>query len=205
MAFVEEPEELIEPAPLRMIFRRAAKMPFPESARGVTGGFHCRSQSCFGEREANLRIEIGCTYDIAFMTEPGLIASRHKSGPRRSTERRAHIALREAHPARRDGINIRSRNLGIALATEFAIPEIVGKDDDDVGRPARRRRKLPPGQERRREKRPSGDGHEELLQLEEPGLERIAQHAFNDARIARSSYASIVACPDAGLDIEKFA
>ena len=70
---------------------------------------------------------------IGLEPEAVLIPPSDQSGAGRTTLRCADVARREPHAVRRDGVNLRRDDLPRSLAAEIGIPEIVGKDDDDVG------------------------------------------------------------------------
>ena len=67
------------------------------------------------------------------MTVALLIAASHQARAGRAAIRPADVAAGEAHAAFGQRINLRRVNLRVALAAQFAVAEIVGKDDEDVG------------------------------------------------------------------------
>ena len=123
-----------------MELRRCAKMPLAETARGIAGAFQLRGQSLFREWEPNLGIQILLADHISFVPKTRLVAACHQPGARWRTVWRAHVRVGETHPVSGNGIDMRCLDLRIALATKFAITEVVGQYHDDI-RLTRRRAK----------------------------------------------------------------
>src|SRR4051812_14935024 len=60
------------------------------------------------------------------------VASGQEAAPRRRTDRRGSVILREARPLGGEAVDVRSRRDFTAVAAEVARPQVVGQEDDDV-------------------------------------------------------------------------
>ncbi len=68
------------------------------------------------------------------MAEAGGVAARHEAGARGAAIRRGDVAVGEAEAVFCERIDVWGRDvLGEALTAEFAVTEVVGVEDDDVG------------------------------------------------------------------------
>src|SRR6266850_952358 len=70
---------------------------------------------------------------IEFVAEALLVTARHESRASGTAVWTGNIATGETNAAFGQCINVRSWDLRIALATELAVAEIVGDDDEDIG------------------------------------------------------------------------
>ena len=73
---------------------------------------------------------------IKLVTEARRIAAAHETRPRGAAIGSGDVARREADAVRGDRVDMRGRNLVIALTADLAVAEIVHQNDDDI-RPAR--------------------------------------------------------------------
>ncbi len=60
-----------------------------------------------------------------------------------SADGASRIELREPHPLSRHPVEPRRADAALAVRAQLAVPEIVGKDEDDVGRRGGSFRRLP--------------------------------------------------------------
>ena len=63
---------------------------------------------------------------------PG-VQARHEAASRWSTNRASRIEIREAHSLGRELVDVRRFDSLLAVATEIAVTQIVGEDEDDIG------------------------------------------------------------------------
>ena len=66
----------------------------------------------------------------------GVVAG-HQATARRGADGAAGVALREAHALRGQAVEVRRLDLLLAVAAEVAIAQVVGQDENDVGRSGR--------------------------------------------------------------------
>ena len=58
----------------------------------------------------------------------------HQDAPRGSANRAARVGVREDHALGRHAVDVRSEDLVLAVAAEFAVAKIVRHDEHDVWR-----------------------------------------------------------------------
>ena len=103
MPLVQEAENLIEPAALRIEFRIAPQVPLPDQPRRVARLAQPVRQRGFGQRQPNRGVGIGGPERIELEAEACLVAAGDQRGARRRAERRRDIPVRETHATARDG------------------------------------------------------------------------------------------------------
>ena len=70
---------------------------------------------------------------VEFVAKALLIATGQESGAGRAAIGTGDVTARETHAVRGDAVDVRSENLlGKALATEFAVAEIITNDDQYI-------------------------------------------------------------------------
>lgn len=116
---------------------RAAQAPFAKRGGGVTAELEqARQGHC---ARGQWRLASGLDFAIvADDSVPGALTG-HEHAARRGTNGVAGIMAGEPHALARQLIEIRRANLGLAVTPELSIAQIVGKDENDVGRPEPRR------------------------------------------------------------------
>ena len=133
MALVQEAEELVDAAPLRVKHSGAAKMPFADEGRGVAGLTQPIGDRLLRDGQTNTGRGVLRSDGIELKSEPRLVTPRQQRRARGRAERRRHVTIRKAHPTGCERIQVRRRNVFAAIATEFTVAEIVGDDVNDVG------------------------------------------------------------------------
>src|SRR5437667_2515890 len=110
---------------------REPQPPLAERAGRVALGVH---QFCQGDfRFRNRRLTLGLHLAVVPNPRvPGMLA-----GQKNAAGRRAHgvpgIMLRQAHPLRREAIDVRRANLRLTETAEVAVTQIVGENENNVG------------------------------------------------------------------------
>jgi hypothetical protein len=74
--------------------------------------------------DIRLRIEVE--------TKAGLISPREQSRPRRRTQRRGAISLREMRAAAAESVDVPRGNVPAAREAEIAMLQVIGEDEKDV-------------------------------------------------------------------------
>ena len=121
MSLMEESVKVIETATDRIKFGSAAEVPFSEHACDVACVDKFISDRSFPDGQSGLRILVLGSDRIEFIAETSLVAACHETGPRRATEGCRYVTLGESNAVFRQRIDIRSRDLRVSLASEFAI------------------------------------------------------------------------------------
>ena len=130
----------------------AAEAPFADHAGGVSPGFQhlCDRQRIDRQRALTFQVGIFCRPgeipDFAsfapFVVAPDVgvpgMAPRKQYAARGSANRRTGVGLGESHAAPRQIIDIGRFDFGLTVAAEFAVAQVIGHDEDDVGRCGRR-------------------------------------------------------------------
>ena len=96
-----------------------------------------RGHRRFSDREADFGIEVGFADSVHLVPETRLVAAGHEARARGAAEWRGGIALREADATGGERVRVRRSDLVVSLEAEFAVAEVVGKQDDDVRLAAR--------------------------------------------------------------------
>ena len=133
VALVEEAEKFVEAATLWVEFGGAAEVPLADERGGVAGGAEVIGDGFFADGQTDAGRGVFRTDGIKFKTETGLVATGEQRGAGGGAERGGDVTVGEAHAAGREGIEVRCGDFFAAVATEFAVTEIVGDDKDDVG------------------------------------------------------------------------
>ena len=132
VTFVQESEELVKPTSARMIRGGSAEMPLADQRRGVAGVAQPVSDGGLFDRQSDGGIAVARPDRIELKAEARLVPTCHDCRARGGAEGRGHIAAGEPDTVGSDGVNVRRRNVA-ALATEFAVAEIVSDDEKNVG------------------------------------------------------------------------
>ena len=103
------------------------QMPLADGTGGVAQRPEPAGYRGFGDRQAKLR-----SAAVPLVAKPRLVAASHQAGSRGAAVRARDVSLRESNARRGDGVDVRRRDLRIALAAEFAVALIVGEEDDEV-------------------------------------------------------------------------
>ena len=133
MTLVKKPEELVEAAANGIVSCRAAQVPFADQGGHVAGIDEQVGEGFFGGRQAGVGFLVSRADGVEFEPETGLVTPGQQARAGGGTEGGGDVALGESNPAGRERINVRRRNLGIALASEFTVAEVVREEDDDIG------------------------------------------------------------------------
>ena len=118
--------ELVKAAGERMVRRLGAVVPFAKQPRRVA----CRLKHSGNRRHA--RVEALPPLGDARHSVARGVAAREKLSPRRSAHR-LHIESLEPSPRRRQAVEARGRQVGIAVTTQVAPAHVVRNDHQHVG------------------------------------------------------------------------
>ena len=133
---VQNAEVLIEAAANGIeLLLGVAEMPLADHAGGIAGAVKELGQRDFRRRQSQLGVlaaEIGG--GVRRHAAAKRIATRHQRSARRCAERRRRIELREPRAFRGHPVEIRRLELRMPKARQVAVTEVVGQQDDDVGR-----------------------------------------------------------------------
>src|SRR5262249_7858019 len=134
MLLIEIAEEGIESAGVRNTScGRAAKSPFPEDRRLVTGALQKIRYCDFSWANTGLGFLVAANRGVAGMQ------SGHQGAARGRAHGTAGIGLCESHSLSGDPIEIRCGDLFLSVAAEIAVSKIVGKDEKNIGSRRNRR------------------------------------------------------------------
>ena len=124
----QEPEELVEPPLQGMELGSGAQVPLADRPGRVARGLQAVRQRRFlkGERFVGRPL-------VTPHAEPLLIPPGQQARPSRAAPRSGHVPVREPHPAGREGVQVRRRDVLDAVETHIRVAEIVGHDQQDVG------------------------------------------------------------------------
>jgi hypothetical protein len=111
----------------------ASEMPLAHQSRRIARVTQTIRHGLLRDGQANARRSVLRADGIELKTKPRLKTPRHQRRTRGRAKRRRDITTRESRPTRRECIDLRCRDLFAAIATEFAVTEIVNDDEDDVG------------------------------------------------------------------------
>ena len=120
-------EYLVKAAPIRLILRLIAQMPFAEDARGVAGvAEHLGNGRCLQAHPLALEDGVGdAVLELVFAGQQR--AARRRAG-------RADVKIGEAHAFVVKAVQVRRLQHGIAVAGEIAITLVIAEDEDDIRR-----------------------------------------------------------------------
>jgi hypothetical protein len=116
-----------------------AEVPFADHARGVAPGAERLREEHLADREGQRvgrRRAVGGR--IAEQPVARRIAAGEQRGPCRGTIRRRCVELREACALRRESIEGGGAVLRVPVAAEVTPAEVVGEDENEIGRGRRR-------------------------------------------------------------------
>jgi len=122
---MEETVKIIKATTDRIEFGGAAEVPFPEHARDVACIDEFISNRSFPDRQSGFRILVLGSDGIELIAETSLIAACHESSPRGATEGCCDVTLSESNAVPCQRIDIRCRDLWIALAPELTITQVI--------------------------------------------------------------------------------
>ncbi len=124
---IEKAELVVEPLLVRLPGRTLhAEAPFADDGCAV---------ACVAQQHRH-RDVFRSQWDLAVAANPSVagVLARHQCGPRGRAHGAAGIVVGETDPLLRQAIDTRRREPGLPVGAQIAIPEIVGLDEDDVGR-----------------------------------------------------------------------
>ena len=132
-------EELVEAALQRVVLLPEPEMPLPHQAGDVAGLAHHVAQRrlVLGQPELGVGVALVVRGRVVLVAEPVLVAAREDPGPHRTADRRRDVAVGQPDPVRRQLVDVRRRDDGRAVGADVAVAEVVGEDDDHVGRRGR--------------------------------------------------------------------
>ena len=130
-----EAEELVE-APLhRVVLGRNAEVPLAHRAGHVARRLQAVREGGLLEGEGI----VGCVF-VTMHAKTLLVPPGQQPRARRTAPGPGHVPVREPHPAGREGVEVRRRDVLDALEPEVPVAEVVRDDQQDVGLAVRRRR-----------------------------------------------------------------
>ena len=132
VTLVEKAEKFVEAAALWVKFGGAAEVPLADEGGGVAGGAKMISHRFFAGRQANAWRSVFRADGIKLKTETCLVATGEERGAGRSTKWRGDVAVGKARAAGGEGVDVGRGDTFAPVATEFAVAEVVGDDEDDV-------------------------------------------------------------------------
>ena len=108
-------------------------MPFADKSGNIAARFKnlryryliCRQTKAGIKRDAD-------PVDLMFKPKPLLISPGDYASTRRAANWACYVAIRAENAIVRQRINVRCGNVGAAIKTNVAIPQIVGQNDKDV-------------------------------------------------------------------------
>src|SRR6266542_2102289 len=133
MRAAEEAEEFVEAALLRMQLGTIAKVPLTDHAGGVAKRLHAGGQGGFRQWQTELCFGGLLRPRIELVAEALLVTSRVQPGASRAANRTGNVPAGEPDAVPRDGIDIGSRDIFVALHAELGVPEVVGDNKQDIG------------------------------------------------------------------------
>ncbi len=136
MASVRETEELVETPFHRVVLRRKTEVPLANETGHVTRLFQPIRDCLLAQRHAHVRLFLRRRAGVVPMAEALLIPAGHQPRARRTAHRARHVAVRETHPTRRNGVDVRCRNVLTASRAQVRVAQVVRENDNDV-RPSR--------------------------------------------------------------------
>ena len=117
----------------RQKFGLVAAMPFSDDVRRVARAAQHVGERLLGGIEADaLPGEEHAASFEGVEADPAGMAAREHRAARRRTDRRALVEMREPTSLRGEAIEIRRRDLLLAVDSDLAPAEVVGEDEDDV-------------------------------------------------------------------------
>lgn len=134
VAFVCEAEEFIEAMAEGVVGSGAAEVPFSDDAGGVSLVMEELGDSGFFFWEAEAGFFVSVAGGVEFVSEAGGDAAGHEAGAGGGAIGAADVCLGEADAVGGDGIDVWGGDFGVALAGEFSVSEVIGEEDDNIGR-----------------------------------------------------------------------
>jgi len=122
---------------------RTAEPPFADHGGAVTGRLQDGADGRRSRQERTLTLEGGIAPDISSFGHLIVVADITVAGVQPGQQRAAGggadgaaaVVPGEAHPLGGDAVQMGGADLFLAVAAEFATAEVVGEDEDQVGRP----------------------------------------------------------------------
>jgi hypothetical protein len=109
-------------------------MPLADETGRVAGLLEELGDGDFAELQAFAMLGmVACRMNHGLNARPLLIPPRQQRRPRGGTERAIGMKVHQPHPLRRQPINPRRLEVGIAEATGPGIAHVIDEDDDDIG------------------------------------------------------------------------
>jgi hypothetical protein len=133
MTLVQEAEELIESAPLRMKWWCRPQVPLAHQTRRVAQFAQVIGQSLLRDRQSDTRFRISGSHRIRIEAKSTLISPRQQSSTGRRAVGGRDIPVGESCSTGRQQVDVGSRNLRAAVAAEFAVSQIINHHKQNVG------------------------------------------------------------------------
>ena len=129
-------EELVEAAPQRVVLLAEPEMPLPHQTGDVAGLPHqvAERRLVLGQSQLGVGVPLVVRGRVVLVAEPVLVTAREDPGPHRTADRRRDVAVGQPDPVRRQLVDVRRRDDGRSVGADVAVAEVVGEDDDHVGR-----------------------------------------------------------------------
>src|SRR5258708_38958798 len=127
MRLAEVSEEIVEAAQVRHAAGRdAAQPPLPIHRRFVAGAFQKLRKCEFAGLQAEFRSSVAANGGV-----PG-VAAGHERAARGRAYRGSCVSLRKANSLTCQRVDVRSPDALLAVATQVAVTQIVGEDEQNV-------------------------------------------------------------------------
>ena len=132
-------EELVEPPLQRVVLLAGAKVPLPHQTRRVAGLPHhvAECRLILWQPEVRVHIALVVRRRVVLVAEAVLIAARVEAGPHRTADCRRGVTVGQPDTVRRQLVDVRRRDDRRSVGADIAVAQVVGEDDDDVGRRGR--------------------------------------------------------------------
>ena len=124
-------EELVEATVEGVLAVAPAQLPLADGAGRVAGGAHDLGQGRLVRVQAVVPAR-----RVEFVALPLRVASRHQAGTGRAADGRGDVAGLEPDAAAGEFVDVRGVDDLAAVDADVAVAEVVGQDEDDVGRAA---------------------------------------------------------------------
>ena len=135
-ATAEQSEELVEAPFDRVVLLARAEVPLPHQTGGVAGRAHHVADRRLASREPEFGVGVPFVVRgwVVLVAEPVLVAAGVETGPHRAADRRRGVAVGQPDAVRRQFVDVRGRDDRRSVGPDVAVAEVVGEDDDHVGR-----------------------------------------------------------------------
>ena len=168
-------EEVVEALLQRVALRAGrAEAPLAGGRGDVAAGLQPLGDRDGGRRQRPLALRLHLLV-VADRRVPG-VQARHQHAARRRADRVARVVPREAHALGGQAVDRGRADLLLAVGSDVSVAQVVGEDEDDVGRDGGRRRsrrtgaRAGAGEEEGEEE--SGSGHGAILLSGSNGVRR---------------------------------